>query len=72
MVQLPRMASSLIQRNKVVAKRKGTLAAATVVGAGVVAVAGAPVLLSAAMDGSPCVRDGSGHARLSYQERRSE
>ena len=31
--------SSLVQRNKVVAKRKGTLAAATAVGVGVVAVA---------------------------------
>jgi threonine/homoserine/homoserine lactone efflux protein len=38
------MASSLVQRNKVVAKRKGTLAAAAVAGAGVVAVVGAPVL----------------------------
>ena len=34
------MASSLIQRNKVVAKRKGTLAAATAAGAGVLAVVG--------------------------------
>lgn len=39
------MASSLIQRNKVVAKRKGTLAAATAAGAGVIAiVGGAPVV----------------------------
>lgn len=38
------MASSLVQRNKVVAKRKGTLAAATA-GAGVLAVVGgAPVI----------------------------
>ncbi|MGE5184001.1 MAG: hypothetical protein ACM31C_18145 [Acidobacteriota bacterium] len=36
--------SSLVQRNKVVAKRKGTLAAATAVGAGVVAVAASPVV----------------------------
>jgi threonine/homoserine/homoserine lactone efflux protein len=32
------MSSSLVQRNKAVAKRKGTLAAATAAGAGVVAV----------------------------------
>jgi threonine/homoserine/homoserine lactone efflux protein len=39
------MASSLVQRNKVVAKRKGTLAAATAAGAGVIAlVAGSPVI----------------------------
>jgi hypothetical protein len=44
MVQPPGMASSLVQRNKVVAKRKGALAAATAVGAGVVAVVGAPVV----------------------------
>jgi hypothetical protein len=43
MVQPPEV-SSLVQRNKVVAKRKGTLAAVTAVGAGVVAVAGAPVI----------------------------
>ena len=36
--------SSLVQRNKVVAKRKGTLAAATAVGAGVVALAASPVV----------------------------
>jgi threonine/homoserine/homoserine lactone efflux protein len=38
------LVSSLVQRNKVVAKRKGTLAAATAVGAGVVAVAASPVV----------------------------
>lgn len=38
------MSSSLVQRNKAVAKRKGTLAAATAAGAGVVFVAGAPVV----------------------------
>jgi hypothetical protein len=36
--------SSLVQRNKVVAKRKGTIAAATGVASGVVIVAGAPVI----------------------------
>lgn len=36
--------SSLVQRNKVVAKRKGTIAAVTAAGAGVAAIAGAPVL----------------------------
>ena len=42
---LREMASSLIQRNKLVAKRKGTLAVATAAGAGVVGfVAGAPVV----------------------------
>lgn len=45
MVQPAGMASSLVQRNKLVARRKGTLAAATAVGAGVVGVvAGAPVV----------------------------
>jgi threonine/homoserine/homoserine lactone efflux protein len=39
------MASSLVQRNKVVAKRKGTLAAGVAAGTGVVAViAGSPVI----------------------------
>ncbi len=36
--------SSLVQRNKVVATRKVTLAAATAVGAGVIAVAASPVV----------------------------
>lgn len=36
---LPWMSSSLVQRNKAVAKRKGTLAAMTVAGAGVVVLA---------------------------------
>ena len=40
----PPEVSSLVQRNKVVAKRKGTIAAATAIGAGVAAVASAPVL----------------------------
>jgi len=44
MVQLQKV-SSLVQRNKVVAKRKGTVAAAVAAGAGVAAVAGAPVIL---------------------------
>ena len=43
MVQPPEV-SSLVQRNKVVAKRKGTIAAVTAVGAGVVAAAGAPII----------------------------
>ncbi len=41
------MASSLVQRNKVVAKRKGTTAVAVAAGAGVLAVAGAPMLVAA-------------------------
>ncbi len=36
--------SSIVQRNKVVAKRKGTIAAATAVGAGVIAVAASPIV----------------------------
>ena len=43
MVQLLEV-SSLVQRNKVVAKRKGTIAAVTAAGAGVAAIAGAPVI----------------------------
>jgi len=43
MVQLL-VVSSLVQRNKVVAKRKGTIAAVTAAGAGVAAIAGAPVI----------------------------
>lgn len=44
MRQPAEVASSLVQRNKVVAKRKGAMAAVTAGAAGVVAVAGAPVL----------------------------
>lgn len=43
MVQ-PALVSSLVQRNKLVAKRKGALAAATGAGAAVVVVAGAPIV----------------------------
>jgi threonine/homoserine/homoserine lactone efflux protein len=38
------MSSSLVQRNKAVAKRKGTLAAVTVAGAGVVVALAPPML----------------------------
>ncbi|HEX2688583.1 MAG TPA: hypothetical protein VHN14_18275 [Kofleriaceae bacterium] len=40
------MASSLVQRNKVVAKRKGATAAAAAAGVGVLAVAGAPAVVA--------------------------
>jgi tryptophan synthase beta subunit len=40
------MASSLVQRNKVVAKRKGATAVVAAAGAGVLAVAGAPVVVA--------------------------
>ncbi len=36
--------SSLVSRNKVIAKRKGSVAAVTAVGAGVVAVIASPVI----------------------------
>jgi len=39
--------SSLVQRNKVVAKRKGAMAAATAAVGGLVIVAGGPVVLGA-------------------------
>jgi hypothetical protein len=43
MVQ-PAMVSSLVSRNKVIAKRKGSVAAVTAVGAGVVAVVASPIV----------------------------
>ena len=39
------MASSLVQRNKVVAKRKGALAAVTAGASGALAIVGAPVVI---------------------------
>ena len=51
MVQ-PALVSSLVQRNKVVSKRKGTIAAATAIGAGVAAVAGAPVIAVIGLGGA--------------------
>jgi hypothetical protein len=44
--------SSLVQRNKVVAKRKGALAAVTVGAAGAVALAGAPVVAVVGLAGA--------------------
>jgi hypothetical protein len=46
------MASSLVQRNKVVAKRKGAMAAVTAAGAGVFVVAGAPVVATIGLAGA--------------------
>ena len=44
MVQLEKVSTSLVQRNKVVAKRKGAVAAVAAAGTGLAVVAGAPVL----------------------------
>jgi hypothetical protein len=44
MVQPPEVATSIVQRNKVVAKRKGMIAAATAGGAAAITIAGAPII----------------------------
>ncbi|MCX5748443.1 MAG: hypothetical protein NT062_38810 [Proteobacteria bacterium] len=44
--------SSLVQRNKVIAKRKGAIAVVTAAGAGVVAVAGAPIIAAVGLAGA--------------------
>lgn len=44
--------SSLVQRNKVIAKRKGAIAAATATGAAVAAVAGAPIVAVVGLAGA--------------------
>jgi hypothetical protein len=44
MVQPAEVAGSIVQRNKVVAKRKGMIAAATGAGAAAIAIAGAPII----------------------------
>ena len=49
---LPGMASSLVQRNKVVAKRKGAVAAVAAAGAGVFVVANAPLVAVVGLAGA--------------------